>query len=212
MTTKKAEIKFFSNPFFLYVPLGIVSSLALSIVLYWALLLNSNITSFINNTKTEPVYLTIYALLTLGIIVLFGINVPLLVHRIRKYGFPRLRNQAGTGAGALVGIAASSCPICGSLLLSAIGVTGGLAAFPLQGLELKGLSFGLMAFPVWLTLRDIKNPQCDENGVCPAPKNTSLKPKDYPWLVGLLVATIFLGAIGWRMLKSDPIVYSFFIP
>lgn len=206
MTTKKTKIELFSNPLFLYVPLGFVSSLALSVVLYWGLLLNSNITSVINNTKTEPIYLWTYTLLTLGTIVLFGINVPLLVHRIRKYGFPKLRNQTGTGVSALVGVAASSCPICGSLLLSAVGITGGLAAFPLQGLELKGLSFGLMALPVWLTLKEIKNPPCDENGVCPAPKDTSLKPKDYPWLAVSLIVLIFLGITSWRMLQGDPIV------
>lgn len=206
MTTKKTAIKFISNPILLYVFLGIASSLALSVVLYWALLLNSSVTSVINNTKTEPVYLWVYTLLTLGTVILFGINIPLLVHRIRKYGFPQLRSQAGAGAGTLVGIAASSCPICGSLLLSAVGITGGLAAFPLQGLELKGLSFGLMALPVWLTLKEIKNPPCDENGVCPAPKDTSLKPKDYPWLAVSLIVLIFLGITSWRMLQGDPIV------
>src|SRR3989344_9136263 len=131
---------------FFYGLIGLASSLALFLIFYWSLSLNSSIYSLINNTKSEPVYLWSYAILTFGTIILFGINAALFIYRLRKFGLPKLKVAGGTGLGALVGIAASACPVCGSVLLSAIGIAGGLAVFPLQGLELKAISFCLMAF------------------------------------------------------------------
>lgn len=147
-----------------YVSIGTASSLALFLALYWSLSLNSSITNFISNTIGEPFYFWPYVVLTFGAIVLFGINVPLLVYQIRKVGFSKLKQQAGTGLGSLVGIAASACPICGSTILSAIGIAGGLAVLPLQGLELKAVSFGLMAIPLWLNVKELRKHQCNKDG------------------------------------------------
>lgn len=158
---KKIKTKFLTAVF--YGSIGFVASIALFLIFYWSLSLNSSIYSLINNTKSEPVYLWVYAILTFGTIILFGVNVSLFAYRWRKFGFAlRSLGKGGTapGFGSLVGIAASACPVCGSTLLSAIGIAGGLAAFPLQGLELKALSFGLMALPIWLTLRELKTLSC----------------------------------------------------
>ncbi|HEX9721803.1 MAG TPA: hypothetical protein VGA53_00920 [Candidatus Paceibacterota bacterium] len=187
--------------------IGLASSLAFFLVLYRILLLDSAITNVITNTYSTPFYFWPYVILTLGAIALFGINIPLLVYRWRKFGFPKLKIQSGTGLGSLVGIGASACPVCGSTLLSAIGIAGGLAAFPLGGLELKALSFGLLALPIWLTKRDLKKLRADcENGVCPAPKDHSFKKADWPWLAGLLAVTLVLSAFSWDMLKAEPII------
>lgn len=158
MNMKKLKTKFLTALF--YGSIGLVASLGLFLIFYLSLSLNSSILSFLNNTKSQPVYLWTYVILTFGTIILFGINVSLLIYRWRKYGFPKLKTQSGTGLGAIIGVAASACPVCGSLLLSAIGITGGLAVFPLQGLELKALSFGFMALPIWLTARELKTLSC----------------------------------------------------
>ncbi len=189
-----------------YGAIGLVASLALFLVFYWSLSLNSSIYSLINNTKSEPVYLALYILLTFGTIILFGINIPLLIYRWRKYGFPKLQSQGSTFFGSIVGIAASACPVCGSLLLSIVGITGGLAAFPLQGLELKALSFGLMALPVVLTGRELL--RFNKGGeTCPLPQDTSFREKDKPVLIGTLLTLLLLIFVGWNMLKADPIFY-----
>ncbi|MBI3305049.1 hypothetical protein HYZ80_01835 [Candidatus Parcubacteria bacterium] len=190
--------------------IGIASSLAFFFVLYWVLRLDSAITNVITNTYSTPLYFWPYVILTFGAIVFFGVNVSLLVYRWRKFGFAR-RSFSGGGAsgglGSLVGIAASACPVCGSTLLSAIGIAGGLAAFPLAGLELKALSFGLLALPLWLTQRDIKKLEADcKSGVCPLPKNHSFKEADRPWLFGLLAVVIVLSLVIWNMLKTEPII------
>lgn len=189
-----------------YGVLGATSSLALFLAFYWSLSLNSSIYSLINNTKSQPVYLALYIILTLGAIILFGINVPLLVYRWRRYGAPKFTSQSGTWFGSFIGIAASACPVCGSLILSAIGITGGLAAFPFQGLELKALSFGLLVFPVFLTTRQIKR---FESGVeaCPLPKDASFRKQDRPVLIGSLVSLSVLVFVGWNLVKADPIFF-----
>ena len=200
---KPEDIKFLTKLF--YGLIGIDSSLAFFLVLYWVLRLDSAITNVITNTYSTPLYFWPYVILTLGAIVLFGVNISLLVYRWRKFGPPKLKTEGGTGFGSIVGIAASACPVCGSTILSAIGIAGGLAAFPLQGLELKALSFGLMALPVWLMRRDLKKLECGD-ATCPVPKDHRFKESDRPWLFALLAVVIALSLLGWNMLKAEPII------
>lgn len=193
----------------LFVLIGIIASFAFFLVLYWGLRLNSSIGMLILSTR--PVYLWWYAVLTIVAVVLFGINAALMAYRIRTWGVPKFRSnikeQGATGFGSLVAFAASSCPMCGSTVLAALGIAGGLAAFPLGGLELKALSVALLALPTWLLLRDMRKlkRQCDE-GTCPAPKDPAFKEKDRPLLPALLGLLILLGALGLNMLKTDPAV------
>lgn len=188
-----------------YSLIGIASALALALVFYWNLRLNASISSLVLNFLGTPWYFWPYVLLTLGTITLFGVNTALFVYRWRRFGPPRMRGQAGTAGGTLVGLAASACPLCGSTLLAAIGIAGGLSAFPLQGLELKALSLTFMAVPVWLLRRDIRAMGCDTNA-CPIPRDASYQEKDRPWAVLLLGLTVALLVLGWSLLKSDPIV------
>lgn len=206
-TIKKIKSQFLTVVF--YSSIGLLASLVLFLVFYWSLSLNSSIYSLINNTKNEPVYLWLYILLTIGTIILFGVNASLFVYRWRKFGPPKLTAQGNSGLGALVGVTASACPVCGSILLSAIGITGGLAIFPLQGLELKAISFGLVALPVWLTVRELKTLNCG-GGACPTPHPTLYQVKDKPYLVVSLISIAILAFIGWNMIKSDPIVFDIF--
>ncbi|MBI2003517.1 MAG: hypothetical protein HYS78_00845 [Parcubacteria group bacterium] len=201
------DIKFLTKLF--YGLIGTASSLVFFLLLYWSLSLNSSITSLIQNIDGNPLYLWPYAILTLAAIVLFGVNVPLFVYRWRRFGPPKLKGQGGAGLGSLVGVAASACPVCGSVLLAAIGIAGGLAAFPFGGLELKGLSVGLLALPIWLTRRDIKKLECGRNcgnGTCAVAKDHSFKESDRPWLLGMVAVVITLALVSWNMLKTEPII------
>lgn len=195
---------------FFYWLIGIASSLAFFLVLYWVLRLDSAITNVITNTYDTPLYFWPYVILTFAATILFGINISLLVYRSRKFGFAlRSVREGGTasGAGSIVGIAASACPVCGSTILSTIGIAGGLAAFPLGGLELKVLSLGLLALPIWLIKKDLKKLEADcASGVCPLPKDHSFKETDRPWLLGLLALVVALSLISWNWLKTEPII------
>ncbi len=187
---------------FFYTTIGIWASLQFAVLLYWSLQLDSSISSLISNTKNQPVYLWSYAVLTLAAIILFGLNITLLVYRVRKYGWPKFRKQTGTGIGSLIGIAASACSVCGSTILSVIGITGGLAVFPLQGLELKALSVAFLALPIWLTYRELKRFECGE-GICPVPRDYSFRKKDWRILTALMITVPVLLWAGWGMVKLD---------
>ena len=201
--TKKEVNKFLTALF--YGLIGAVSFLSLFLLFYWSLRLNASIDNLIRNFYSVPLYFWPYVILTIGTLILFGINVPLLVYRWRKYGFPKLKRQAGGGLGAIIGVFASACPICGSALLSAIGVAGGLTIFPLQGLELKALSFGLMLVPFWLTTNELR--LFSKGGKeCPIPKDPSLKKTERPWLLFLLIQTVIFAYVSWTMLQTDPAV------
>ncbi len=187
--------------------IGFSASLAFFLLLYWSLRLNSSIDSLILNTYDQPLYFWSYFILTFAAIILFGVNAALFVYRWRKFGPPKLKTEGGTDLGSIVGIAASACPVCGSTLLSAIGIAGGLAAFPLGGLELKALSVGLLALPIWLTRKDMKKLESAcANGICPIPQDHSFKEKDWPRLLVLLVLTAILAYVAWSMLKTDPAI------
>lgn len=186
-----------------YSLIGIISSLGLFLLFYWSLRLNASIDNLIRNFYGVPLYFWPYVILTIGTLILFGINVPLLVYRWRKYGLPKLKGQAGGGLGAVIGVLASACPVCGSTLLSAIGITAGLAAFPFQGLELKALSFGLMLVPFWLTTNELKL-FAKGGKTCPIPKDPSFKKKEWPWLVFLLFQATVFAFVAVNMLKTDP--------
>jgi len=188
-----------------YVLIGTVASLFLFIIFYWTLRLNSSISSLIANTYRESLYFWPYVLLTFGTIILFGVNVALLAYRWRKFGPPKFKTQSASSLGTLVGIAGSACPVCGSLVLSLIGITGGLAAFPLQGLELKALSFGLMALPILFIKRELKTLQCSDES-CPSPHDANFLEKDKPWLTRIIILIVFLVLISFTMLKEDPAI------
>lgn len=199
------EEKIFNTRLF-YSLIGIAASFAFFLILYWGLSFNSNITMLIQNTQDKPLYLWPYMIMTLAAIILFGINVSLLVYRWRKFGAPKLKSHGSTGFGSFVGFAASACPMCGSTVLAALGIAGGLAAFPLGGLELKALSVALLALPIWLTRRDLKKLSCGDE-TCPIPRDASYQEeRDYKWLVGTVVLVILFSVVGWNMVKDEPIL------
>lgn len=192
-----------------YGSIGVAASLAFFLLLYWGLSFNSSITMLFQNLEDRPVYLGSYLILTALAIILFGASAALLVYRCRKFGIPKLGSQAGSGAGSsFIGFAASACPVCGSSVLAALGVAGGLAAFPLGGLELKALSAGLLAVPVWLTLRDLK--KLERRGgaceACPVPRDASFKKADRPWLLGVFGLIAVLSFVSWQMLRTEPFI------
>ena len=90
--------------------------------------------------------------------VLFGFNVSLILHNIRMKN-KIIKESSLTGSGTLAAAFASGCPVCGSLLLPLIGISGGLAAFPFRGLELKALALALMLVSTYFVLKS--NNKCD---------------------------------------------------
>lgn len=188
-----------------YISLGIAASLGAALIFYLVLNIDSSVTTLIYNTKSSPAYLYTYIILTILIIILAGINISLLAYKWS----PNLKKTAPTGISSLFHIASSACPTCGSWILSLIGVSSGLAAFPFYGLELKAVSFSLMLVPVMISLKEIKN-----NKICAVQENidelnenniSKLKfKKTYLTAIFILISIFFVREI-FSMLKSEPV-------
>ena len=81
---------------------------------------------------------------------LFGIAITLvsLVWQKRQAQPDSMGNSV---LGAVFGAISSGCPVCGAWLLPMLGIAGSLAAFPLQGLEIKALSILLLGLSIQQT-------------------------------------------------------------
>lgn len=111
------------------------------------------------------VYLIFYWLTTTFIVIGFGASLSLFVWIYKhKRDSCRLNGAAG-GGGILGSLFAAGCPVCGAYLLGALGISSGLAIFPLKGLELKFLGAGLLAASIfWETkvVRKLKDDMAEE--------------------------------------------------
>ena len=113
-------------------------------------------------------YAVLFWLMTLFTVLLFGPAVALLYWLFKRSRGGKAREmKMGVGA-TVASMFASGCPVCGTFLFSLIGVAGGIGIFPLEGLELKALSLGLMAGSVAFASKRVaafKVKGC-ESGVC----------------------------------------------
>lgn len=111
-------------------------------------------------------------------ILLFGVALTLLVW---LYRHSRL-SRAGAGLGAGTGLSSAlgaGCPICGAFLLQLTGLTAGLAAFPLKGLEFRFLGLGLVTASIVVAARKMEltlhgqcavcDPKAVQPGLIPSP-------------------------------------------
>ena len=99
--------------------------------------------------------------LTGVVAVLGGIRTALVSYNIKTQ---RNKNMKKSGTSAVLGGALTAftpgCPACTTSLSAVLGVVGGLAIFPLQGLELKIISVGALIFSIWWAMRNINNTTC----------------------------------------------------
>ena len=139
--------------------IGIISGLILGIT-YYFLTLEMALTHMSMELELLPMYMTASITLTALVAVLAGINIALVAYNIKTQ---RNKNMK-TGTSAILGGALTAftpgCPACTTSLSAVLGIVGGLAIFPLQGLELKMVSIGALTFSIWWAMRNINNSTC----------------------------------------------------
>ncbi len=132
---------------------GLVSfSLGLNLLLleYIVLMQVTSLNGLMN--MTTPFYAVASLFLMVAIPFVFG---PALIQAITSETAADRWHGLGTSLlGGLVGLLSVGCPTCGAPLLAGLGIEGGLAAFPLQGLELKFVSVMLLAVALWPSAGD----------------------------------------------------------
>ena len=139
--------------------IAIASGVILGLVYYFLTLssvVNHNLVSLVVSTE----YLAASIGLTFVVAILGGINIALVVYNIKTQ---RMNLQKG-GTTAIFGGALAAftpgCPACTTSLTAVLGIVGGLAIFPLQGLELKFVSIAALSFSIWWAMRNINKTSC----------------------------------------------------
>jgi len=140
--------------------IAVISGVLLGLAYYFLTLssaVNHNLVTLVISTE----YIVASVGLTLVVAVLGGINIALVVYNIKTQ---KTMNLKKGGSSAIFGGALTAftpgCPACTTSLSAILGIVGGLAIFPLQGLELKFISIAALSFSIWWAMRSINKASC----------------------------------------------------
>lgn len=183
-----------------YFSVGLAATLGLLVIYYWTLRANSSLGLLYAHNSLS--YFILYIALTTGTSLLFGVSTVQFVYQWRHYGLSRIFRHGSGGVGALVGIIASSCPVCGSAVLSVAGIVGGLSSLPFQGLEMKALSFFMVGGSVLYSSSWLRRKGCSTKS-CPPELDDSLRKTEYVAFAPVLFVILFLSFAGWNMFSTD---------
>ena len=139
--------------------IGIISGMSLGI-LYYFLTLEMALTHMTTEIELLPIYMTASITLTVIVAVLAGINIALVAYNIKTQRNKNMKNGTSAILGGALTAFTPGCPACTTSLSAVLGIVGGLAIFPLQGLELKFISIGALTFSIWWAMRNINNATC----------------------------------------------------
>lgn len=149
----------FADPLFLFLAVSLGVNL---LVLYYLIFLHTTTLEvfFASNTSF---YNWSFLGLTAANAALFGVALSMVAYILKRRRFKVGVAAGNSTLGAVLGAISSGCPVCGAWLLPLLGIAGSLAAFPLQGLEIKALSIFLLLFSIHESTKSIL-------GICEASK------------------------------------------
>jgi hypothetical protein len=139
--------------------ISVISGISLG-VLYYFLTLEMALTHMTTEMELLPMYMTASITLTISVAVLAGINIALVAYNIKTQRNKNMKNGTSAILGGALTAFTPGCPACTTSLSAVLGIVGGLAIFPLQGLELKFISIGALTFSIWWAMRNINNATC----------------------------------------------------
>ena len=139
--------------------IGIISGISLGII-YYFLTLEMALTHMTTEIELLPMYMIASITLTVIVAILAGINIALVAYNIKTQRNKNMKNGTSAILGGALTAFTPGCPACTTSLSAVLGIVGGLAIFPLQGLELKLVSIGALTFSIWWAMRNINNATC----------------------------------------------------
>lgn len=147
-----------------YAVIGIVSGFGLGII-YYFLTMSMLPTHFDAAMEISRSYIITSVILTVVISALAGINFAMMAYRIQRM---RMMNSVKSNSSAVLGGAFAAftpgCPACTAPLAVILGAIGGLSLFPMQGLELKFISVGVLIFSIYWIARGLQSKSCCKIG------------------------------------------------
>ena len=147
-----------------YALIAIISGTCLGIIYYF--LTMSMLPIHLDTTiQVMPFYIITSISLTIVISSLAGINFAMMAFKIKRM---KMINSVKTNSSAVLGGAFAAftpgCPACTAPLAVILGAVGGLSLFPMQGLELKFISVGVLIFSIWWIARGLQSKNCCKIG------------------------------------------------
>ena len=143
-----------------YATIGIVSAIGLGIIYYY-LTMSMLPTHFDTAIELSTTYIITSIGLTVAISALAGINFAMIAYKMNRM---KMMNSVKSNSSAVLGGAFAAftpgCPACTAPLAVILGAIGGLSLFPMQGLELKFISIGVLIFSVYWIARGLQNKSC----------------------------------------------------
>jgi len=147
-----------------YATIAVISGISLGIIYYF--LTMSMLPTHIDIAgNLFPNYIATSIGLTIVISSLGGINFAMVAFRIKRM---RMMNSVKSNSSALLGGVFAGftpgCPACTAPLAVILGAVGGLSVFPMQGLELKFISVGVLIISIFWIARGLQSKSCCKIG------------------------------------------------
>ena len=147
-----------------YASIAIISGTGLGVIYYF--LTMSMLPAHLETTmEIMPSYIITSIGLTVVISSLAGINFAMMAFKIKRM---KMMNSVKSNSSAILGGAFAAftpgCPACTAPLVVILGAVGGLSLFPMQGLELKFISVGVLIFSIWWIARGLQSKSCCKIG------------------------------------------------
>ena len=147
-----------------YAIIGIISGVSLGII-YYFLTMSMLPTHFDAAIELAPHYILTSIGLTIAISTLAGINFAMMgykMNQIKKMN--SVKNHSSAIFGGIFAAFTPGCPACTAPLAVILGAVGGLSLFPMQGLELKFISVGVLIFSIYWITKGLQNKSCCKIG------------------------------------------------
>lgn len=154
-------------------PRYVAASILISSFMFFIFILVNNFSTFITVLSLNPSAKLLIEVTTNGaanilavsgaplfasivaVSVLSGVTISMIIYQIRvTRSLGGKRNLAGFG-GIFGGAFSSSCSACATTLASILGVAGGLAIFPLKGLEISLPSIGILVASMYFISKNV---------------------------------------------------------
>jgi len=147
-----------------YAVIGIISGVSLGII-YYFLTMSMLPTHFDAAIELAPHYILTSIGLTIAISTLAGINFAMMGYKMNQ--IKKMNSVKSNSSAIFGGIFAAftpGCPACTAPLAVILGAVGGLSLFPMQGLELKFISVGVLIFSIYWITRGLQSKSCCKIG------------------------------------------------
>lgn len=139
-----------------------VATIVLSVIYFYLTVYFTDLPTMLTMDKyvPNPYFLAppIYVGLSLGLAFIISamaaVNGAMLVYKFRGRKTVFREGRSSIASCCLTAVA-SGCPVCGAPLLAIIGLSTGLVLLPLQGIEVKLLSIGILALSIHSVSRKI---------------------------------------------------------